>query len=60
MPKNIKIPYRKGDRGSFDEEWPPHKKVSGWWYVAGYLTDPKDLDALFSYHHPYCDGAYID
>ena len=34
--KNFRIPYREVDHGDFDAEWPPHKKVFGWWYVTGY------------------------
>jgi len=51
MTHSIKIPYREADHGSFDEEWPPHKKVSGWWYVTGYLTDVNDPHSLYSYQY---------
>ena len=51
------IPYREKDHGTFDEEWPPHKKTSGWWYITGYLADkqnPEDL--LYSYQYTVAQG----
>jgi len=41
------IDYREKDHGAFNEEWYAHKKVSGWWYATGYLTDYED--DLFAY-----------
>jgi predicted secreted hydrolase len=43
------IPYRQADHGDFDEEWLPQRRVSGWWYVTGYLTDEQDPDRMLSY-----------
>ncbi len=43
------IPYRQQDHGDFDAEWPPHRKVSGWWYVTGYLADSANSSRLYSY-----------
>ena len=51
MSKSYTIPYREIDHGDFDAEWPPHKKVSGWWYITGYLSDPKHPDCLYSYQY---------
>jgi len=47
--KNFKIPYREADHGDFNEEWAPHKKVSGWWYITGYITDQENVNNLYSY-----------
>ena len=47
--KNYKIPYREADHGDFDVEWAPHEKVSGWWYITGYLSDPDRPEHLYSY-----------
>jgi predicted secreted hydrolase len=46
-----KIPYREADHGSFEEEWPPHEGVVGWWYVTGYLQDISNPDHLYSYQY---------
>ena len=46
-----KIPYREVDHGDFDTEWQPHKKVSGWWYITGYLTDQNNPENLYSYQY---------
>ena len=51
MSKSYTIPYREIDHGDFDAEWPPHKKVSGWWYITGYLSNPKHPDCLYSYQY---------
>ncbi len=47
--KSVTIPYRQENHGSFDEEWPLHRKISGWWYITGYFSDPATPDQLFSY-----------
>ena len=39
------------DHGDFNAEWPPHKKVSGWWYITGYLSDPEYPESLYSYQY---------
>ena len=39
MKNEIFIPYREYSHGSIDDEWLPHRKVSGWWYITGYLND---------------------
>ncbi len=49
--KRYTIPYREVDHGDFDAEWPPHKKVSGWWYITGYLTDPQHPEHIYSYQY---------
>jgi predicted secreted hydrolase len=51
MKKDYAIPYRERDHGDFNAEWMPHKKVSGWWYITGYLTDPEQADSLYSYQY---------
>jgi hypothetical protein len=51
MKKRYTIPYRETDHGDFDAEWPPHQKVSGWWYITGYLTDPEHPESLYSYQY---------
>jgi len=51
MKKRYTIPYREMDHGDFDAEWPPHKGVSGWWYVTGYLTDQEQPKRLYSYQY---------
>ena len=51
MQKGTLIPYREADHGDFETEWPPHKGVSGWWYITGYLTDQERPDHLFSYQY---------
>jgi hypothetical protein len=28
------IPYRQKDHGDVKVEWPPHKELSGWWYIS--------------------------
>ena len=47
--KHVMIPYRQEDHGDFDAEWSPHKKVSGWWYITGTLTDQLAPELLYSY-----------
>jgi predicted secreted hydrolase len=47
--KSVNIRYRQENHGSFDEEWPIQRKVSGWWYITGYFTDPGKPDYLYSY-----------
>jgi predicted secreted hydrolase len=49
--RDPKIPYREADHGSFEEEWPPHEGVVGWWYVTGYLQDISNPDHLYSYQY---------
>lgn len=51
MSKSYFIPYREVDHGDFDSEWQPHKKVSGWWYITGYLNDVKYPERLYSYQY---------
>ncbi|MCK5806022.1 MAG: hypothetical protein KAI66_24535, partial [Lentisphaeria bacterium] len=51
MSKSHRIPYREADHGDFDAEWPPHDKVSGWWYITGYLSDPERPEHLYSYQY---------
>ncbi|MCD6400534.1 MAG: hypothetical protein J7L73_01275 [Anaerolineales bacterium] len=48
MKKRILIPYRETDHGDFNAEWLPHRKVSGWWYVTGYLNDSAHQGNLYS------------
>jgi predicted secreted hydrolase len=45
------IPYRETDHGDFNAEWPPHRKVSGWWYITGYLSDPDHPEHIYSYQY---------
>lgn len=60
MDKNyILIPYREEDHGKFDEEWLPHKKVSGWWYITGYLSDKQNPDHLYSYQYTVAQGRIL-
>ena len=47
--KKYKIPYREANHGDFNEEWLPHNKVSGWWYITGYLHD--EAERLYSYQY---------
>lgn len=47
--EHVTIPYRQLDHGAFDAEWPPHRGVSGWWYVTGTLSDPSAPQDLYSY-----------
>jgi len=49
--RDHKIPYREAGHGSFEEEWPPHKGVTGWWYATGYLQDMSNPDNLFAYQY---------
>jgi len=57
MAKNyMLIPYREIDHGEFDEEWPPHKKASGWWYITGYLADKQNPEHLYSYQYTVSQG----
>ena len=51
MSGSYKILYREADHGDFDAEWPPHDKVSGWWYITGYLSDPERPEYLYSYQY---------
>ena len=51
MKNGYTIPYRETDHGDFDAEWSPHKKVSGWWYITGYLTDLERPERLYSYQY---------
>jgi len=43
------LKYKEKDHGTFDEEWDIHKKITGWWYITGYLKD--DNDSLYSYQY---------
>lgn len=47
--KSIKIPYRQENHGTFDEEWPIHRGVSGWWYITGYFFENGKPEHLYSY-----------
>jgi predicted secreted hydrolase len=47
--KSVTIPYRQENHGDFDSEWSVHRKVSGWWYITGYFSEPENLDQLYSY-----------
>jgi predicted secreted hydrolase len=47
--KSVTIPYRQEDHGDFDAEWPVQRKVTGWWYITGYFSDPDDAGHLYSY-----------
>ncbi len=49
--QSYRIPYREANHGDFDAEWPPHKKVSGWWYITGYLTDLENVENFYSYQY---------
>ncbi len=51
MKKKYTIPYRETDHGDFNAEWPPHRKVSGWWYITGYLADPEYPEHIYSYQY---------
>ncbi|ASJ09381.1 hypothetical protein A3L11_09130 [Thermococcus siculi] len=51
MGRRYTIPYREKDHGDFDEEWPPHEGVSGWWYITGYLNDKNNPERLYSYQY---------
>ena len=51
MKKEYRIPYREADHGDFNAEWMPHRKVSGWWYITGSLTDPANPEHLYSYQY---------
>jgi len=51
MFKRYSIPYRENNHGDFDAEWLPHKKVSGWWYITGYLNDENNPNDLYSYQY---------
>jgi len=47
--KKYLIPYREDNHGGFDDEWAPHKGVTGWWYATGYFKDSKNPSQLYSY-----------
>jgi predicted secreted hydrolase len=53
------IPYREIDHGTFDEEWLPHEKTSGWWYITGYLSDKQNPDHLYSYQYTVAQGQVL-
>jgi predicted secreted hydrolase len=57
--KNITIMYREKNHGTFDEEWPPHKKASGWWYITGYLSDKQNPNHLYSYQYTVAQGQVL-
>lgn len=52
----VRIPYRESNHGTFDEEWLPHKKSSGWWYITGYLSDKNKPDDLYSFQYTVAQG----
>jgi predicted secreted hydrolase len=54
-----KIPYREADHGNFEEEWPPHEGVTGWWYATGYLQDIDNPDHLYSYQYTQFNFPYL-
>ena len=51
MRKSYLIPYRESNHGDFNEEWLPHKKVSGWWYITGYLENIDNPKEIYSYQY---------
>jgi len=51
MVKKITIPYREKEHGDFEAEWMPHEKVSGWWYITGYLVNQENPEELYSYQY---------
>ena len=53
------IPYREHDHGTFDEEWLPHKKSSGWWYITGYLSDKNNPEHLYTYQYTVAQGRIL-
>ncbi len=57
--QDLIIPYRERDHGTFDEEWPRHKKTSGWWYITGYFTDKQNPDHLYSYQYTVAQGQIV-
>jgi len=54
-----KIPYREVDHGNFEEEWPPHEGVTGWWYATGYLQDNDNPDHIYSYQYTQFNFPYL-
>ena len=50
------VPYRETNHGTFDEEWPPHKKCSGWWYITGYFSDKNNPEHLYSFQYTVAQG----
>jgi predicted secreted hydrolase len=48
---NFKIPYKEIYHGDFDAEWPLHDKVSGWWFLVGYLSDRENPKNIYSYQY---------
>lgn len=53
MRKRLLIPYKEEDHKNFEEEWFPHKGVSGWWYITGYLVDKESPERIFSYQYTF-------
>jgi hypothetical protein len=47
--KSLTVPYRQENHGDFDAEWPAQRKVTGWWYITGFFSDPADPVRLYSY-----------
>lgn len=45
--KEINYPGR--NHGTFEQEWPSHKKSSEWWYATGFLDD--DTGARYSFQY---------
>ena len=48
--KHQLIEYREQNHGEPLEEWAPHRGVTGWWYVTGYLHGLADPEELFLYY----------
>ncbi len=46
---DVTIPYKQEDHGTFNEEFPPHEDVCGWWYITGYLKDVNNPENMYTY-----------
>ena len=53
------IPYREKNHGTFDEEWLPHKKASGWWYITGYFNDKENPNDLYTFQYTVAQGQVL-
>ncbi|KLO21598.1 hypothetical protein X275_08650 [Marinitoga sp. 1197] len=53
MRNHVLIPYREKEHGDFEDEWLPHKGVSGWWYITGYLRNKENPENIFSYQYTF-------
>jgi predicted secreted hydrolase len=53
------IPYREIDHGNFEQEWLPHRRVSDWWYLTGYLEDAGSPGAIYSYQFTVFNPKYL-